>query len=126
MRTLPANHEGEFCSDGAAKSAAVRRRPAQGQYKSQEGHQRRQEEREGRLGEGQEEGARQRQLRHRHAAGAVRGTDAASMDGDPIYVLCLSIIFIFVRFSTYSEIRSYANAVSYFSAESLDPTLKTC
>ena len=47
------------------------------------------------LGEGQE-GARQRQLRHRHAAGAVRGTDAASMDGDPIYVYFAYLSFSYL------------------------------
>ena len=85
-----------LCSVGCCCRVSVRRQPAQGQYKSQEGHHRRQDEREGRLGEGQEEGARQRQLRHRHAAGAVRGTDAASMDGDPIYVYFAYLSFSYL------------------------------
>ena len=79
-------HEAACVLLAAAAQVSVRRRPAQGQCKSQEGHHRRQEEREGRLGEGQG-GARQRQLRHRHPAGAVRGTDAASMDENPLYLV---------------------------------------
>ena len=89
-------HEAACVLLAAAAQVSVRRRPAHGQYKSQEGHHRRQDEREGRLGEGHDAGARQRQLRHRHPGGAVRGTDAASMDGDPnyIYIALLSFSYL--------------------------------